>query len=133
MDTDTLTRTPAWLVAGRLLDALTRRDFASLGSCLEPDVRFRALVPPGPFELGTAAAVEAKFAGWFGGEDRFEVVDATASRIGTKVYLRWRIRMTPAEGPSREAEQHLYLSGEDRVAAIDLLCSGFQADQGVAA
>jgi hypothetical protein len=133
MDTDTLPRTapdPAWPVAGHLLDALTRRDFAAFADCLEPGVRFRALVPPGPFALDRADDVAAKFTAWFGGPDRFEVVDASAGQIGDKVCLRWRIRMWPADAPgaARVVEQHVYLTGADQVATLDLLCSGFHAE-----
>ncbi|MFL6061518.1 MAG: nuclear transport factor 2 family protein [Marmoricola sp.] len=139
METDTLCRItpdahragelPAWPVAGGLLDALTRRDFDALAGCLETGVRFRALVPPGPFELGSAAEVGAKFTAWFGGDDAFEVLDASASQIGDKVCLRWRIRMTGTDSSARVAEQHVYLTGAERIATIDLLCSGFHAEQ----
>ena len=133
MNTTTLapeTVHPSWTVAGNLLDALTRRDFVALAGCLAPDILFRALVPPGPFDLDTAADVTAKFEGWFGGEDEFELVDATAGQIGTRLALRWRVRMWPAgdEAAARVVEQHVYATGTDRVESMDLLCSGFHAE-----
>lgn len=119
----------SWPVAGRLLDAITRRDFDALASCLTPDVRFRGLVPRGPIASDTAAETAARFRTWFGGEEEFEVVDASIGQIGTRLYLRWRIRMWPAADPGAErlVEQHVFTTGVERVAALDLLCSGFHS------
>lgn len=119
-----------WRTAGALLDAFSRRDFADLAACLAPDIRFRALVPPGPFDLGTPAEVAARFERWFGGEDEFEVVDATVGQVGSRMALRWRVRLWPPGHPAsaRIVEQHVYASGPDRITAMDLLCSGFHAE-----
>ena len=116
--------------AAHLLDALSRRDFAAFAGCLSPTVRFRALVPKGPFELTGSAEVAAKFDQWFGGDDAFEVVDASIGSIGTRTYLRWRVRMTASDGAARIAEQHVFASGASELDALDLLCSGFHADGG---
>ena len=120
----------AWPLAGLLLDALSRRDFDALESCLDPEVRFRALLPRGPMELGTATETADRFRTWFGGDDGFEVIDASVSQIGTKIYARWRIRMTPrdASEPTRVAEQHVYTTGSEQIATLDLLCSGFHSE-----
>lgn len=137
MDTNTCsapglapTATTAWPIAGRLLDALTRRDFDVMRDLFAPDVRFRALVPPGPFELGSADDVASRFRMWFGGDDEFEVVDASVGQIGERLYARWRVRMNPLgeERRGRVAEQHIFGTGTDRITAAELLCSGFQED-----
>jgi hypothetical protein len=120
----------AWKITGSLLDALTRRDFAGLAACLTPDVRLRALVLVGPFERSTPEEVSAQFERWFGGPDEFELADATAGQVGARVALRWRVRMWPAGDPAsaRVAEQHVYATGTDRIASLDLLCSGFHLE-----
>lgn len=134
MDTTTCTRPDAaaertlWPVAGLLLDALTRRDFDAMLDCLAPDVRFRALVPPGAFELTTAGETIARFRRWFDGPDDFEVVDASVGRVGAKTYLRWQLRLRPADGPARVVEQHAYTTGTELIETLDLLCSGFHTD-----
>ncbi|HEV7203452.1 MAG TPA: hypothetical protein VGN18_02515 [Jatrophihabitans sp.] len=120
----------SWPVAGLLLDALTRRDFDALLDCLDPGVRFRALVPPGAFELTTATETVARFRRWFDGPDAFEVVDASVGRIGAKTYLRWQLRLEPADGPARIVEQHAYTTGAERIETLDLLCSGFHLETG---
>lgn len=124
--------TLGWPVVGLLLDALTRRDFDAFGACLAPDVRFRALVPRGPFELDSAAETSAKFRTWFGGDDLFEVVDASVGQLGTRLYARWRIRMFPPGKPeeARLAEQHIFTTGTERIESVDLLCSGFHRENG---
>lgn len=121
-----------WPIAGLFLDALARRDFLALQACLHPDVRLRALVPPGPF--GTTGRSEAmdRFRGWFGGEDGFEVVDASIGQVGPRLYLRWRVRMSSATDPgsSRLVEQHAFATAGERIESLDLLCSGFQTETG---
>lgn len=125
------TPSTAWPISGQLLDALSRRDFGAFQRCIAETARFRALVPPGPFELTGPVAIADKFRTWFGGSDEFEMIEASASEVGSKQYLRWRIRMTSSDsGLSRTAEQHLYTTGTDVIDTIDLLCSGFQPDSG---
>ena len=115
--------------AARLLDALTRRDFAALAQSLSATIAFRALVPRGPFELTGADAVAAKFAQWFGGPDTFDVVDASIGPVGAKTSLRWRVRMCAADGTARIVEQHAFATGAVQLDSIDLLCSGFHAER----
>lgn len=121
---------PGWPVAGILLDALTRRDFAAMGACFDDRIAFRALVPPGLIELDNAADVVARFTTWFGGEDTFEVLDASVGQVGSRLYARWKVRLTPVgePGAARVAEQHVYTRGEDTITSLDLLCSGFHAE-----
>ncbi|WP_405485986.1 nuclear transport factor 2 family protein [Nocardia sp. NBC_00511] len=125
----------AWPAAATLLDSLVRRDFPTLATCLGTQVRFRALVPPGPFELTGPDAVAGQFEKWFGGPDEFEVVDAAIGQVGERVYLRWRVHMNPAGTgeTGRTAEQHVFATVTDRVDTLDLVCSGWQPDRPVRA
>ncbi|MEV6768156.1 nuclear transport factor 2 family protein [Nocardia sp. NPDC051030] len=119
-----------WPVAGLFLEALTNRDFPALTAYLQPNVRFRGLVPPGPFDTtGVDAAID-RFQHWFGGEDEFEVLEATAGRVGSRLYLRWRVRMHPPNTPdaARIAEQHVFATAGTRIESLDLLCSGWTAE-----
>lgn len=119
-----------WPIAGLFLDSLGRRDFQSMASCLDRDVRFRALVPRGPFELTGSADVAERFERWFGGGDEFEVVDASIGQVGGCLYFRWRIRMSSESDPhsARIVEQHAFARVGERIESIDLLCSGFHAE-----
>ena len=49
-----------------LVAALTERDFDRLAGTLAPDVRMRALIPPGPVDISGAQPAAARFALWFG-------------------------------------------------------------------
>lgn len=126
----TASRETGWPVIGLLLDALTQRDFDAMRRLFAETVRFRALIPPGPFELHTADEAAAKFQGWFGGEDEFEIVDASLGQVGSRLYARWRVRMSSVDHPgeSRIAEQHVFTTGASRIETLDLLCSGFQKE-----
>ncbi|MEP6626256.1 MAG: nuclear transport factor 2 family protein [Acidimicrobiia bacterium] len=119
---------PGWSAAGLFLEALALRDFAAMGACLHPDLRFRALVPRGPFDTTGAEQALTRFRSWFDGPDDFEVVDASIGQVGTRIYLRWRVRMRSASDPGavRLVEQHAFASAGDRIESLDLLCSGFQ-------
>jgi ketosteroid isomerase-like protein len=121
---------PSWPTSGRFVQALSERDFAALRNCLHPDVRFRAVVPPGPFELNGSAAVTAKFETWFSDHEIFEVLDAAIGQVGTRMYLRWRLRVAAAATPhdGRIVEQHVFATGTAGIETFDLLCSGFQPE-----
>ena len=115
------TQDVAWVVAGQFLDALTRRDFDALEACLDDGVRFRALVPRGPFELEGASGVTERFRFWFGDKTAFELLDAAIGQVGSRVYLRWRFATEIGV-----VEQHAFATGRDRIESLDLMCSGFQ-------
>lgn len=122
--------TTSWPVGARLIDALTRRDFVDLAACFTSDVHLRAVLPRAVLELRSAREVAGKFEDWFGGSDAFQLLDASAGRIGPRQYLRWRIRMCSpgtAGGP-RVVEQHVFTRGSELVESLDLLCSGFQPE-----
>lgn len=80
-------------------------------------------------------------AGWFrslfGGSEEFELSDGTVGEVGQRLYLRWRIRLTPpgGTGPRRLVEQHAFITTDAgaRISAVDLLCSGFVTEPGTAA
>jgi ketosteroid isomerase-like protein len=110
-----------WTIAGGFLDALTRRDFEALQACLTEDVRFRALVPRGPFELSGASTTADRFRTWFGDKDVFELLDAAIGQIGPRVYMRWRFHTSAGV-----VEQHAFATGTERIDSLDLMCSGFQ-------
>ena len=122
-----------WSVGGVFLEALTNRDYPRLASTLSADVRFRAMLPPGPVEWQGAAAVADAFSSWFGTAEDFELVDATVGEIGGRLHLSWRLRLRPAPFGIGDGwhviEQQAYADASDTIEAVDLLCSGFHADR----
>jgi hypothetical protein len=121
-----------WSVGGSFLEALAVRDYERMATALEPNIRFRALLPPGPMQWQGAPQVAEAFRSWFGGADDFELIDATVSEIGGRLHLSWRIRVRPAPFGIGEGwhiiEQHGYADATDSIQTLDLLCSGFHTD-----
>src|SRR5207302_6203181 len=87
-----------------------RQDFAALADCLDPAVRLRALVPRGPIDMTGRDDVAGWFRSLFGGPDDLELADGTVGEIGPRLYMRWRVSLTPTGtfGRRRLAEQHVF-------------------------
>ena len=121
-----------WSVGGVFLEALASRDFDKLAETLASDVRFRAMLPPGPMNWEGAETVSSVFGSWFGDADEFELVDATVGEVGGRLHLAWRLRLRPAPFDIGDGwhviEQQAYADACDAIDALDLLCSGFHAE-----
>lgn len=121
-----------WSVGGAFVESLAERDFDRMASTMASDVRFRAMLPRGPLELEGALTVAAQFETWFGAADDFEVIDATIGEVGGRLHLSWRLHMRPAPGDRgpgwQVVEQQAYADASGCIEALDLLCSGFQAE-----
>ena len=128
-DTNTVVR---WSVGGAFLEALANRDYAKMAATVGPTVRFRAMLPPGPMDWEGPEAVAEAFSSWFGGADDFELIDATVGEVGGRLHLSWRLRVRPAPFGIGEGwhviEQQAYADATETIEALDLLCSGFQAE-----
>jgi SnoaL-like domain len=114
---------------GVLVAALAERDFPRLARVLAPDVRLRALLPPGLVEIAGADAAAARFSAWFGDAEELQVVCSGSEPFSDRLHVFYRLRVTKPGNPPRLVEQHL-LCGIDggRIAALDLVCTGFRPD-----
>jgi hypothetical protein len=111
--------------------ALAARDFEGLTELLAPDVRMRALIPPGPLELRGASDAGAKFAAWFGGSKNLELVHAGSEEVGDRLHVFYRFRMNGSDDPASVVEQHLFCTlDEGRITDLDLVCSGIRPEGG---
>ena len=120
---------PAAHPASRFAGALVAGDFDELTAMLAADVRMRALIPPGPVELSGAVDAGAKFASWFGGSTNLELVRAGSDEVGDRLHVFYRLRVTRRGDPTSIVEQHLFCAlDEDRISAIDLVCSGLRPE-----
>ena len=117
-------------VAGRFVDGLAARDFGLLAGTLDDGVHFRALLPRRVLDLDGPDAVRAAFVRWFGGAERFEMVEAVVGEVGGRVHLRWRVRLTDpgiGEGPLLVEQQAYANAGPDgRLCDVALLCTGYR-------
>lgn len=116
-------------VSDRFLHALIERDFPTLASCFTEDAQFRALLPRA---LQTAAGVNEStryFQRWFGAAEHVELLASSTEAIGDRQHLAWRLRVHSAAGRHVIEQQAFATIRDDRIAALDLLCSGFRSEQ----
>jgi SnoaL-like domain len=114
----------------RLIAALAQRDFAQLADRLTPDVRMRALIPPGVVELSGAEAAAAKFAAWFGDAEVFELIGSGTDSFADRLHVFYRLRVTkPGNAPKLVEQQLLCACDGDRIDGLDLVCTGFRPDE----
>jgi hypothetical protein len=110
-----------------LVAALAERDYGRLAGALAPDVRMRALIPPGLVELSGAGHAAAKFAAWFGEAEALELVDSGNAPVGDRLHVFYRLRVKRSGDPWKLVEQHLLCTLDDgRISALDLVCTGFR-------
>ena len=108
------------------VERLTVRDFERLAACLDPDVRLRAIIPPGPEEHHGRTAAVGRFGDWFADAVSFELVEHRIEPFVDRWLVTYRIALDEGHGP-RRVEQHLFCDlGAELIERIDLLCSGFR-------
>jgi ketosteroid isomerase-like protein len=113
---------PATLVA-----ALASRDFRRLADTLAPDVRLRALIPPGAVEAFGADAAAAKFSAWFGDTEELELVRSGSDSVADRVHVFYTLRVRKPGDVWKIVEQHLLCAVDGgHITALDLVCTGFR-------
>ena len=130
---DPITPSARWSVGGVFLEALAARDYVQMATALSPDVRFRAMLPPGPMDWNGADEVAGVFTSWFGDADDFELIDATVGEVAGRLHLSWRLRVRPAPFGIGDGwhviEQQAYVDAVETIDTLDLLCSGFRPER----
>jgi hypothetical protein len=120
-------------VAGRFIDGLAARDFDAVVGTLATDVAFRALLPSRMLDLAGRTAVRSVFDTWFGGAERWDLLEAVVGEVGGRIHLRWRLRLTnPDVGPGTFlVEQQVYAdaANDGRLSDVALLCTGYLRDE----
>jgi hypothetical protein len=110
-----------------LVTALAQRDFPRLADTLAPDVRMRAMLPPGPIELSGADAAAAKFSAWFADAEEFELVRSGSDAVADRLHVFYRLHVKKPGDLEKIVEQHLLCAfGDEGISAIDLVCTGFR-------
>jgi hypothetical protein len=115
-------------VAGAFIEALAARDFGAMGPTLTETSRMLALLPDGLHERDGREKVCAAFDSWFGASDDFEFIEAVVGAVGSRLYLRWRMRLRDggrgAEWSLVEQQAYLDTDGDGMIAQLRLLSSG---------
>jgi hypothetical protein len=107
------------------MEALGRREFRTVQQCFAPEVRFRALVPPGLRDAAEASGAVEHLQRWFGEADHFELLRSEVEPTADRVRFRYQIRLHDEDGWS-VIDQSGYTDGADRIESLDLVCSGFR-------
>jgi hypothetical protein len=111
-----------------LIAALAERDFSRLAETLTPDVRIRALIPPGLVEVSGAESAAAKFSSWFGNAETFELIRSRSDTVADRQHVFYRLRIKKPGDAPKLVEQHLLCALEgDRISSFDLVCTGFRS------
>ena len=116
------------------ITAISARDFDGLAECLTPSAQARLLLPRGPEVQSGRDAIVRRIQGWFGAGTDFSVLATSHEPVGLRHRLSWRLRMSRNLQAPEIVEQVAFVDvGPDGISDIDLLCSGFMADEAVAA
>jgi hypothetical protein len=110
------------------LDAVVARDYERVESLLAGDFRLRDLSPPGFTEVTESSAALAGMRELLDMFDTVQLVESDVYDIGNATYVRARIHFVHPEAGARMLEQHHLLTiADERIHAIDELCTGFFA------
>ena len=124
---------PAGATSHRFLELLAARDFERLVASLASDAHARFLLPHGLEEYDGRDAIVARIRSWFGSASLFDLAASTEDQVGMRHRISWRFNVV-RDGSRQVIEQVVYLDlGPHGIERIDLLCSGFLAEPGVAA
>ena len=112
-------------VGARLVQAIAAQDEAAIAECSCRDATFRALTPSGVKERGGADETAALIAAWFGDSRVIDLVDTRTDEVGGRLQVTYRFEGVE-EGQPYVVQQELFCTLDDgKIAAGDLLCSGF--------
>ncbi len=113
-------------IVGGFLRALVERDFASVSALLAPQMRFRALVPPGLREANDADGATTWLRAWFGSSPDFEVLDAGHEVFAGRHHIWYRFALD-REGRKTVIHQDGFCDVVGvQITDLSLLCSGFR-------
>jgi TusA-related sulfurtransferase len=115
------------------LELLAARDFERLVDTLASDAQARFLLPHGLEEYTGGEAIVGRIESWFGSASAFDLTSSSKAVVGPRHRLSWRFSVV-RDGARQVIEQLVYLDlGPQGIERIDLLCSGFQTEPGLAA
>jgi hypothetical protein len=113
-------------VAAGIAAAVAERDERRLSVALADTVRLRALLPGGAIEAHGHADVAAQFHGWFADFDTVEVVESAGEAVADRLLIHYRLRVRQAGTTWVCTQTSVCKVVDDRLAVINLLCSGFR-------
>lgn len=110
------------------MDALVRLDFDAMAATLNPNVVFRALVPGELINVATAAETVQTFRRWLGDKKDGELVHYQSEALANKLLVEYGFRLSRGEQRFLVEQRVCCTVENEKLAAIDLLCSGLRPD-----
>jgi ketosteroid isomerase-like protein len=111
----------------RLVAAIAAQDAAAIADCFSHEAEFRALTPYGVRERKGADETAALIAAWYSDSTVIDLVDARTDEVGGRLHLTYRFEGIE-DGQPYVVQQHLFCTLDaGKIAAANLLCSGFLA------
>ena len=115
-------------IARDYLDAVVARDYERVEALLADDFRLRDLSPPGFTEVRGSGEALSGLRGMLDMFDTVRLDESDVYEIGPVTYVRARVSFVHPEAGARMLEQHHLLTiADQRIQAIDELCTGFFA------
>ncbi len=112
-------------VGARLVHAIAAQDEAAIAECFCDDATFRALIPSGMRERAGPDETAALIAAWFGDSTVIDLVETRTDEVGGRLHLTYRFEGVE-DGQPYVVQQELFCTLDDgKIAAADLICSGF--------
>jgi hypothetical protein len=112
--------------AAEIAAAVAGRDPQRLAPALTETVRLRALLPGGAVEAHGRENVAACFHAWFADFSTVKIVESAGEMVADRLLIHYRLHVT--QGTTRWVctQTAICKVVDDRLAVIDLLCSGFR-------
>jgi hypothetical protein len=111
------------------IDRLAGRDFEGMAALMAPGAVARFLLPRGPEEQRGPDDIVRRFRDWFASASTFDKVSTSDEATVGRRRLSWRFRVVRASGSPELIEQLAFMNvGPDGIERLDLLCSGFEAE-----
>jgi TusA-related sulfurtransferase len=105
--------------------SLAERDSEKLISCLDRDVRFRALVPSGFKSCKGSAEAVTTLQSWFKEAEQIELLQKAVDSVSQRLHVSYRFRESYADGETEIIEQHAFCDVKNAlIESIDIVCSG---------
>lgn len=119
--------TPLFMSIGlAFLQALMVRDFDRMGKLLDPQIRFRALLPEMVREGATAEETLSWLRRCFGGWEVFNLAQCSVDQLGDRLHLAYRAQASDQDGWKEVAQQLSCIIEQGVITDMALLCSGFR-------
>lgn len=117
----------------KFVELLSARDFDGLVGTLASEAHARLLLPYGLEEDSGGEAIVRRIESWFGSASIFDLVSSSEAVVGLRHRHSWRFSVVRDGGTHEVIEQVAYFDlGPNGIEQIDLVCSGFQIEPGVA-